>query len=275
MPTKNSSDPSPIDEGRFQNMVKPPKEARGEWTNIVFILDRSGSMKKLRSTAIEGFNKFLSEQQKEPGWATFTLVLFSTTYELLYDGTPLSDVKPLDEETYVPDGGTSLRDAIGKAITETKARIDAMAKADRPAKVLFAILTDGEENSSTEYGPEKIKAMIKAQQECGWPFLFLAADEAALQAGINLNIDRGTSFQYKGTTDGTQAAYTAMSSVAGSIRRSGLAPQSVIRNMSAQVKSMLDVDDVEPVAFSQNPAFDAGLLSRIVDVVSGKEKAKK
>lgn len=239
-----ASEPSPIDEGRFDNIVRPPQEDRGEWTHIVFILDESGSMETLRATAIDGFNKFLTEQQTEPDWAEFTLVLFNTKYELPYNGVAIKDVRPLDEETYVPNGGTALLDAIGKAIAETRQRIDGMAEEDRPAKVLFAILTDGEENSSVQYTLDKVKAMIKAQQECGWPFLFLAANQDAFAASAMLNIDRGTTFAYKGSTLGTQAAFVGMSSLASSVRQSrGIAPQAVVRNLAASVQSMLDDAD--------------------------------
>lgn len=113
--------------------------------------------------------------------------------------------------------------------------------------MLFAILTDGEENASQEYSPEKVQTMVKAQQECGWPFLYLAATSAAVEAGLNLNIDRGTSFQYKSSAVGTQAAYGVMSNVSSALRRSrGLSSQSVIRGMAADIKASLDAEDVEP-----------------------------
>jgi uncharacterized protein YegL len=270
MTEKNDSE-AIIDEGRFQNRgTKPPPEARGEWTDITFILDRSGSMGKMRDTAIEGFNKFLAEQQKEPGWATLTLVLFNTTYDVLYNGAPLSTVKPLNTSTYVPDGGTSLLDALGKAITEAQGRIESTAKEDRPAKVLFAILTDGEENSSRQYRFEQIQKMIEAQQECGWPFLYLAADQKSLAAGAALKIDQGTSFQYKGaSTLGTAAAFNAYSDVVGAVRRSrGADSRSVVRGLSMSVKKTLDVDedaDEVPPVVSEPLVVKPGRLDVIRD----------
>jgi uncharacterized protein YegL len=116
-------------------------------TELVFILDRSGSMGTMAKEAIGGFNAFLEEQKKLPGEAKLTLALFDHQYSLVCNGKDIKDVEPLDDKTYVPRGTTALLDAIGRTIDDVGSRLSATTEAERPSKILVAILTDGQENA--------------------------------------------------------------------------------------------------------------------------------
>jgi len=159
-------------------------------SEIVFILDESGSMFSEVSDTIGGFNQFIQTQREMPGEAKFTLVKFNASYrgftmsteikdqgyEVVHNGVDLADVKDLNDKTYTPGGGTALLDAVGTAISLVKKRIKDTKKSERPENVIFAILTDGEENSSREYNGESINKLITAQEKKNWKFMFLGAD---------------------------------------------------------------------------------------------------
>ena len=179
---------------------------------IVCIIDRSGSMGVVRSDAIHGFNTFLAEQQKLPGEANLSLVLFNHAHETVHENVPLGDVSPLDETTYVPAGTTALLDAVGATIDSIGKRLANTAEEQRPAKIIVAILTDGEENASHNYTRAEIAERIKHQQEqYGWQFVFLAANMDAFAEAATLNIPAANTQNYVGTREGTQAGYRGMS----------------------------------------------------------------
>lgn len=152
---------------------------------LVVILDESGSMDNVKDDTIGGFNTFLETHQKLPGNANLTLVKFDTRYNIVHNGVDVRSVKPLDKTTYVPGSMTALLDAVGKAIDEVGKRYDASSEEEKPGKVIFLIITDGQENSSVEYKLEKIKEKtIKRQNENEWEFIFMGADQDAwAQAG--------------------------------------------------------------------------------------------
>lgn len=188
-------------------------------TDIVFILDRSGSMHGLRSDAIGGFNAFVEEQQAVPGEGRMTLVLFDHEYTVVYDGRPLADVPQLTTETYVPRGSTALYDAVGRTIATVGERLSNTPEADRPGTVIVAIMTDGLENASREYSHVRIAEMIKHQTETySWNFLFLGANMDAPAVAASLNIPQANSSTYVATGAGTRAAYRAVSSTVTSMR---------------------------------------------------------
>jgi len=163
-------------------------------TEIIFILDESGSMSSVKGDTIGGFNEFIEAQKRIPGTVKFTFVKFSDYYNVINDGTPIEEVSPLNESTYTPSFSTALLDAVGKAVNSVTARLDETPEDEKPEKVLFAILTDGYENASTEYAQKAINEMIKNQRtKEGWEFLFLGADIDAWSGGsamgINMNIN--------------------------------------------------------------------------------------
>jgi len=189
-------------------------------TEIICILDRSGSMAGIRSDAIGGFNTFLAEQQKIPGEARLTLVLFNHEYQRTLDAAPLSEVQPLTEATYVPDGMTALLDAVGRTIDEVGKRLADTPEAERPNAVLICILTDGLENRSSDYSREKVREMIEHQQEkYGWTFVFLAANQDAFDEARKLGIRKEDAVNYDATADGVREAYDVMSVRASDSRR--------------------------------------------------------
>ena len=161
-------------------------------TEIVFILDRSGSMDSIAESAIKGFNDLLERQKREHDETPvrMSLVLFNTEYEVPFLSISAPELEPLNMETYSPDGGTALLDAIGRTIDETGVRLAGMPESDRPGKVIIAILTDGEENSSRHYNWLQISDMIKHQRNVyQWDFLFLGANQDAIATASSIGID--------------------------------------------------------------------------------------
>lgn len=179
-------------------------------TEIAIILDRSGSMQSLLNDAIGGYNAFLAAQRREPGSEAthLTLVLFNNLYQA-FQPVPLAEVPDLTPATFLPAGGTALLDAIGRTVSDLTAAFAARPAEARPGKVIIAILTDGEENSSTTYSQLHIADLISAKRELGWEFIFLAADQDAIAAAKTLNIPAGDTFNFTQYT-----AYTAFEKMA-------------------------------------------------------------
>ncbi len=163
-------------------------------------------MAAVASDAIGGFNTFLDGQKKAQRESRITLAQFDHEYDLVHDGKPTKDVPPLTEETYVPRGTTALLDAIGRTIEDMGRRLDKTPESERPARVLIAILTDGLENASRDYTREKINSMIAHQREVySWEFLFLAANQDAIQEGSKIGIQRCASISIQSTSSGHMA----------------------------------------------------------------------
>ena len=176
---------------------------------IVCILDRSGSMQEMQDEAISGFNAFLKEQQRLPGEARMTLVLFDHEYSKIYDGADIKLLSPMTAKTYVPRGMTALYDAICKTIDEVGARL-AQQKA-WPEKVIVAILTDGYENMSRTYSMEDVRTRIKHQSEkYGWEFIFLAANQDAFVTGSQLGIAAAGTANFTYDSAGLYKAYATI-----------------------------------------------------------------
>lgn len=190
-------------------------------THITVILDRSGSMSSTVNDVIGGFNTFLAEQQQASGQATLTLVQFDSQdpYELVADRQPISAIAPLDRGTYVPRGMTPLFDAVGQGITRLDAALLALDKAARPARVVFVIITDGEENSSREFDYSRVRRLI--EQHAEWQFLYLSSSLRAMDDASRMGIARDASIAMP--TDG-QGMRDAWSTSSASIReyRSGV-----------------------------------------------------
>jgi uncharacterized protein YegL len=158
-------------------------------TELVFILDRSGSMGGLESDTIGGFNAMLAKQQAELGEAYVTTVLFNNNYELLHDRIDIKAVRPITEKEYFVGGSTALLDAIGRTIHKIVSVQRHTADNYRAEKVLFVIITDGEENASREYTSDNVKAQIEHQKEkYGWEFIFLGANIDAVDTAIRFSI---------------------------------------------------------------------------------------
>ena len=200
-------------------------------TELVFILDRSGSMSSMQAEAIGGFNSFLEEQKKVEGEAKLTVVLFDNQYELLCSGRDIKSCEPLTDKTFVPRGTTALLDAVGRTVDEVGKRLAATSEEERPGKVLVAILTDGLENASSDYKKIKINEMITHQKEkYSWEFIFLAANQDAIAEGMSLGIAPTLSMTYDACDAGFAKAFTAVSCSATAYRTTG-----VINNLSQSV----------------------------------------
>jgi uncharacterized protein YegL len=190
------------------------------YTEIAFVLDRSGSMESCREAAVAGFNEFLREQQQTNGAANLTLVLFDNEYLLPIDALPLREILPLAEPDFVPRGGTALLDAIGRTIDDLGARFAALAEADRPAQVIVAIFTDGAENSSQDYTWREIARLIKQQTEqYQWTFLFLGANQDAIATAAQMNIAAGNAATYVADAAGLSASSKSLSRKVQALRR--------------------------------------------------------
>lgn len=192
-------------------------------TEMVFIIDKSGSMEGLEKDTIGGFNSMLKEQQAVEGEAVITTVLFDNRYELLYDRIDIRAVSPLTEKNYTVGGNTALLDALGKTICKIRDVQEHTAENYRAEKVLFIIITDGEENASHEYSAERIKTRIEYQkQKYGWEFIFFGANMDAVMEAGKLGIAADRAQNYCADAVGTSVAYTAMSAFSTAYRGSGL-----------------------------------------------------
>ncbi|MBS9535281.1 VWA domain-containing protein [Mycobacterium sp. M1] len=162
-------------------------------TRLAFLLDRSGSMQSIKSDVIGGFDAFLTEQRAGEGLCTVTLAQFDNQYEVVYRDRPLDQVPPLQLQ---PRGSTALLDSMGKLITDTAAEIDALPEAERPGTVVVAIMTDGLENASREWRRADIKALVEQQTNSGWEFLYMGADQDAVEVGKGLGVKDGQAVTY-------------------------------------------------------------------------------
>jgi len=189
------------------------------FTEIICVIDRSGSMGSIKDDAIGGFNSFLEAQQKLPGEASLTYVQFDQCYEVVHENKPLQDVPLLDEQTYVPRGTTALLDAIGKTITDVGKRLSNTSEESKPEKVIMVILTDGQENSSREYRLSGIKDMITHQKEKYlWEFMFLGANQDAFEEAAMLGIDKGSTISFDANSRGVFMAYNSINKTVSAYR---------------------------------------------------------
>lgn len=219
------------------------------FTSINVVIDRSGSMGDLVSDTIGGFNKFLADQKTVPGTAALSLCTFSTDYTLLHDFKDLNEVSNLDEYTYRTGGGTALLDALGTLIDETGKKLAAMQEEERPCKVIFLVITDGQENSSRKYTKTKIKEMISHQEEVyNWSFIFMGANMDAVGEGSTIGIRAQNAINYSSTSVGTSKLY---GTVSNSLRRARSMGAGMTSNQSfftpEEVKDLVDNKDVPEV----------------------------
>lgn len=189
---------------------------------INFVLDSSGSMEAIRQATISGFNEFLGDQQREGGSARMTLTLFDTDCHVVAREVPVAGVRPLTFDSYRPRGCTALYDAIGHTMGLT----DDYVLAQRPDQVLFVIMTDGEENSSREYDRKRIFELIsKRQEQAGYEFIYLGANQDAYAASESMGIAAGHALNWDATPDAATATMQRLSHNVRAHRRSGAARQ--------------------------------------------------
>ena len=189
------------------------------YTEIVFILDRSGSMSGLEKDTIGGFNSLIEKQKKAEGDAVVSTVLFDHDSTVIHDRTDIRQVPPLTDKEYFARGNTALLDAVGSAVHHIR-NVHKYARAeDRPRKTLFVITTDGMENASRFYTYEKVKQMIEKQKsEYGWEFMFLAANIDAAETAGRFGIDSDMAVDYRNDAQGTELNYRVLSDTIKAVR---------------------------------------------------------
>ena len=192
-------------------------------TEVVFILDRSGSMRGLESDTIGGFNSLIDKQKKEEGEAIISTVLFDDYSEVLYDRVDIRKIEAMNEKQYYVRGCTALLDAIGGAIHHIAMVHKYAREEDRPEKTLFIITTDGMENASSRYSYDEIRKMVeKEQDKYGWEFLFLGANIDAINIAGRVGIKANRAVDYECDSRGTRLQYAVLTETISKVRRSKL-----------------------------------------------------
>lgn len=188
-------------------------------TEIVFIIDKSGSMWGLEQDTIGGFNSMLTKQKNEEGDALVTTVLFDDNYELLHDRRNIIDINLITEKEYYVGGSTALYDALGKTINKIGKCICDSAEENHPSKIMFVIITDGMENSSHEYSYSQIKEMVEHQKtKYSWEFIFLGANIDAIDLASKIGISKDRAVNFCSDSEGTKLNYEAVCSFVSSYR---------------------------------------------------------
>ena len=188
-------------------------------TELVFILDRSGSMAGLESDTIGGFNSMVEKQKREEGEAYLSAVLFSNNSTVLYDRVNIKKVEPMTERQYFVGGCTALLDAIGDAVHHIGNVHKYARREDRPAKTLFVITTDGMENASRRYTYDEVRRMIERQRDrYGWEFLFLGANMDAVSTARHFGIREDRAVRYHCDAKGTALNYEVLSETIDCVR---------------------------------------------------------
>lgn len=194
-------------------------------TEIVFILDRSGSMSGLEQDTIGGFNSLIAKQKKEDGEAYISTVLFDHISEVLHDRVDLKKIKPMTEDEYYVRGSTALLDAVGGAINHIGNIHKYARKEDVSEKTIFVIMTDGYENASRRYSYDEIRSMITRQKErFGWEFMFLGANIDVISEARKFGVDEEMAVEFLSDKKGTAVSYDAICGAVSNCRTYGAVP---------------------------------------------------
>jgi hypothetical protein len=209
---------------------------RPDLTHLYFLLDRSGSMQSIKSDIEGGFAAFVDEQRRASGEARATLAQFDDVYEVVYADRPVADVPPLDLR---PRNMTALHDAMGRLITDAGAELAALPESRRPGTVIVAIMTDGLENASKEWTAAAIKALVEQQTTTyGWTFMYMGADQDAVEVGAALGIDRDHAVTY-GRSKSAAAMGTASRKIAKLRSARMVAPAAPMEAFTAEERAAL------------------------------------
>lgn len=192
-------------------------------TEIIIVIDKSGSMQPRQMDVIGGFNKFLEEQKKIPGEANIRLTLFDTAYDV-GKSVPLNEAKSLDSNSYMPGGMTALLDAVGRTIDESGKDFASRPENQKPEKVIVVIMTDGEENSSKEYSKQQVKDRITEQQsKWNWEFIFLGANQDAFAEACGLGIKSSNTANFSDSSESYGSVTMGFCNSVSNYRRGGSA----------------------------------------------------
>lgn len=196
---------------RLTGKSDPVIGERKDLSEIVCIVDRSGSMETIRDDAIGGFNAFIADQKELPGQGNLTLVLFNDTVKRVHESETLASVPPLTRRSFIPSGRTAMFDAIGTTIQKINRRLSKEPAPERAAKVMVAILTDGDENSSKVFDENAISLLIQSHRTAGWEFFYLGANQDAVAAASSIGIASENTVNFKATTEGVTKVMDTMS----------------------------------------------------------------
>ena len=206
-------------------------------TEVVFVIDESGSMHGLEADTIGGFNSTIEKQKKEEGECLISTVCFSTRSRVVHDRIDIKEISNIKNDDYRPGGSTALIDAIGAAIRHIKMVHRYIRKEDIPAKTMFVITTDGMENASHKYSQSEVKKMIEEQKEKGWEFIFLAANIDAAETAKDYGIDEDSCVDYVNDAVGNAVKYECMSEAITSVRKTKTLDRSWKQKSSEDFKS--------------------------------------
>ncbi len=187
-------------------------------TELVFILDRSGSMADLESDTIGGFNAMIEKQKKQDGEVYVSTILFDHESKVIHDRAALDKVKPMTEDDYTVRGCTALLDAIGDAVKHISNIHKYARKEDIPEHTMFVITTDGMENASKKYDSKTVKKMIEKKKKQNWEFIFIGANIDAVETASRFGISGNRAVNYKADSRGTQVLYEAVSEAVSQVR---------------------------------------------------------
>ena len=187
-------------------------------TELVFILDRSGSMSGLEGDTIGGFNSLVEKQKKEEGTCLVSTVLFDNVSEVLHDRVSLEEIKPMTDKDYYVRGCTALIDAIGGAVKHISTVHKYAREEDVPEHTMFVIITDGYENASHRYSSDEVKRMIEQKKELGWEFLFIGANIDAVETAKHYGISADRAVNYHADSQGTRVLYDNVSETVACMR---------------------------------------------------------
>ncbi len=207
-------------------------------TELVFILDRSGSMSGLESDTIGGFNAMIEKQKKQDGECFVSTFLFDSQIQLLHDRVQLPQIPKMTDKDYTVGGCTALLDTIGEAVKHIEKIHKYARKEDTPANTMFVITTDGMENASRHYSSDEIKKLISRQKEkYGWEFLFIGANIDAIQTAARYGISEDRAVNYNADSEGTRVVFDAVCQAVGSMRKSRCLDKEWSADISADYKS--------------------------------------
>ena len=190
-------------------------------TELVFIMDRSGSMSGLEKDCVGGFNSMIKKQKKEDGECLVSTVLFNNSDTILHDRVSLKDIRQMKEEDYVPSGCTALIDALGNSIRHISDVHRYIRKEDNPEHTIFIITTDGLENASKKYSSEEVKKMVEQKKEEGWEFIFLAANIDAVETAKKYGINEDRAMNYVSDEVGTMTNFNVLDKMIRKFRKCG------------------------------------------------------
>ena len=213
------------------------EKKRNDLTELVFILDRSGSMAGLESDTIGGFNGLIDKQKKVDGKAFVTTVLFDNQQKTVHDRIDLAEVAPMTEKEYYVGGSTALLDAVGDTVTHIEKIHKYVRPEDVPAHTMVVITTDGMENSSHRWRAADVKKLVEKKKEGGWEFLFLGANIDAVSEAARFGIDADRAVRYCNDSEGVRKNFSAVGKAMAHLRREACMPASWKEEIEEDYKS--------------------------------------